>query len=76
MKEVILPEIEKEVNEGKTFANLRQIYNAQILAAWYKLTLKQSLLNQVYTDKNKIKGVDVKDKEIKQKIYEQYLEAF
>ena len=76
VKEEILPEIEKEVNEGKTFANLRQIYNAQILAAWYKLTLKQSLLNQVYSDKNKVKGVDVKDKEIKQKIYEQYLEAF
>lgn len=76
VKEIILPEIEKEVNEGKAFANLRQIYNAEILAYWYKTALKESLLGQVYANKKKVKGVDVKDKEIKQKIYEQYLAAF
>ncbi len=76
VKELILPEIEKEVNEGKNFANLRQIYNAQILAYWYKTALKTSLLGQVYVNKKKVKGIDIKDKEIKQKIYQQYLDAF
>src|SRR3989338_840309 len=40
-REVILPEIEKEVNEGENFAMLRQIYSALILALWYKKTLKE-----------------------------------
>ena len=76
LRELIIPEIEREVNEGKTFANLRQIYNAVILAAWYKKNLKESLLGQVYVDKNKTKGIEIEDKQIKEKIYQQYLEAF
>ncbi|GEM_PF-2975926 len=76
VREVLIPEIEKEVNEGKSFANLRQIHNSLILATWYKMNLKESLLGQVYADQNKIKGVDVEDKETKEKIYQQYLEAF
>ena len=76
IKEVILPELEKEVNEGQTFTNLRQIYNSVILAAWFKQNLKQTLLGQVYVDKTKTKGIDVEDKGINQKIYAQYLEAF
>ncbi len=76
VREVLLPEIEKEVNEGKNFANLRQIFNSLILATWYKENLRASLLGQVYVNKGKVKGVDVNDKEIKQKIYEQYLAAF
>ena len=76
IREVLLPELEKEVNEGKNFANLRQIYNSMILATWYKINLRESLLGQVYMDQNKIRGVDVEDKEISQKIYQQYVEAF
>ncbi len=76
VREVILPEIEKEVNEGKGFANLRQIYHSAILAAWFKQNLRQTLLGQVYVDQAKTKGVDVEDKTVNQKIYEQYLEAF
>ncbi|MFA5260345.1 MAG: hypothetical protein WC450_03865 [Candidatus Omnitrophota bacterium] len=76
VKEIILPAIEQEVNEGKNFAQLRQIYNAMILATWYKKRLKASLLGQVYVNKNKIKGVDVDDHAAKEKLYAQYLEAF
>lgn len=76
LREVLLPEIEKEVNEGTTFANLRQMYQSMILATWYKLNLKNSLLGRIYVDQNKVKGVDTQDKEIKQKIYNQYIEAF
>ncbi|VAX36895.1 hypothetical protein MNBD_UNCLBAC01-1386 [hydrothermal vent metagenome] len=76
VKEVLLPEIEKEINEGKIFANLRQIYNSMLLATWYKSALQESLLGQIYMDQNKVKGVDVEDKQIKQKIYDQYVESF
>ncbi len=76
IREVLIPAIEEEVNHGQAFAQLRQIYNSSILAIWYKQNLKDSLLNQVYADKNKIKGIDLADKDIKDKIYHQYLEAF
>jgi len=76
VKEVLIPEIEKEVNTGETFANLRQIFNSLILATWYKQNLRESLLGRVYMDQNKTKGIDVEDKAIKEKIYAQYLEAF
>ena len=61
VREVIIPIIEKEVNEGSNFAQVRQIYNSMILAAWFKKTLKESLLGQVYADKSKVAGVEVND---------------
>ena len=76
LREIILPEIEKEVNEGATFAPLRQVYHSLILAAWYKNTLKQSFLTRAYADQNKISGVDGVDEEMKDKIYAAYLAAF
>ena len=76
IKDIILPELEKEVNGGQNFANLRQIFNSLILASWYKNNLKEALLNQVYTDKKKVKGIDLKDKTIKEQIYKRYLQAY
>ncbi len=76
IREVVLPEIEKEVNEGENFAKLRQIYQSMIMAAWFKRKLRNGLLGKIYIGANKVSGVDVEDKEIKQKIYDQYLAAF
>ncbi|MEW5895821.1 MAG: ATP-binding protein [Candidatus Omnitrophota bacterium] len=76
IREVILPQIEKEVNEGKNFAPLRQIYDAMILATWFKRNLKEGLLGNVYVDQNKVNGINLHDEAINQKIYAQYLEAF
>ncbi len=76
VRDIILPEIEKEVNTGKNFANLRQIVNSLILANWYKKNLKEAVLNQVYTGQNKVKGIDLQDKSIKNQIYERYLQAY
>lgn len=76
IKDLLIPEIEREVNEGKTFANLRQIYNAVILASWYKQALKESILGQVYVDQKKLKGVETDDKTVNEKIYSQYVESF
>ncbi|MBF0522591.1 MAG: hypothetical protein HQL24_05990 [Candidatus Omnitrophica bacterium] len=76
IKEIIIPELEKEVNVGKSFAPLRQIYYSMILATWFKRNLKESLLGKSYVDQNKTAGVDIKDKQEKLKIYDRYLEAF
>jgi hypothetical protein len=75
MRTILLPEIEHEVNTGAHFAPLRQIYNAVILASWYKDNLRDSLLGQIYVDQGKIRGIDTVDPAEKEKIYEQYLET-
>ncbi len=36
MKETVLPSIQEEVNQGKAYARLRQVYNSLILAEYYK----------------------------------------
>lgn len=77
VREIIIPEIEREVNEGRTFANLRQIYNAMILATWYKRKLKGSLLSRVYADRQKTRGIALADPAtVREQIYDRYLEAF
>jgi len=76
IKQIILPELEKEVNQGKNFAPLRQIFNSVILSTWYKKNLKEALLNQVYADRAKVKGINLNDSTIKEQIYQQYLKAF
>ncbi|MDD3375317.1 MAG: FHA domain-containing protein [Candidatus Omnitrophica bacterium] len=74
IREIIIPALEKEVNTGKNFAKLRQIYNSLILAYWFKHNLKESIINKVYSDQSKIRGVDVKD--VSQDIYNQYVDSF
>ncbi|MCR4336340.1 MAG: hypothetical protein NUV91_00840, partial [Candidatus Omnitrophica bacterium] len=76
IREIIVPEIEREVNEGEQFVLLRQIYHSVILATWFKKNLKKSLLGETYVDKAKVKGVETDDPEMKEKIYQQYLDAF
>jgi len=76
VREIIIPELDREVNEGKNFAQLRQVYNSLILATWYKKKIKDSILEQVYAGKNKVVGVNIDDPKENQKIYEQYLQAF
>ncbi len=76
VREVIVPLIEKEVNEGSNFVQVRQIYSTMILATWFKKTLKDSLLGKVYADESKVAGIAINDPEAKSRIYRQYLEAY
>ncbi|MCB9757061.1 MAG: hypothetical protein H6753_01400 [Candidatus Omnitrophica bacterium] len=88
IREIVLPEIEKEVNEGKNFAKLRQVYHAMIMATWFKRKLKNGMLDKIYVGANKVAGVEytasVIDKSSttpqlrndKELIYQQYLAAF
>ncbi|MBF0484456.1 MAG: hypothetical protein HQL25_07100 [Candidatus Omnitrophica bacterium] len=76
VREIVLPLLEKEVNEGKHFAMLRQIYSAMILSTWYKKNLKESLLGKGYMDKSKTYGVELQEKGANEAIYQKYVEAF
>ena len=76
VRQIILPEIEKEVNTGKNFAPLRQIYQALILAKWYKETIQNGLMDALYTNKRKVAGVNVNDPGVKEEIYRRYLKAY
>ena len=77
IREIILPELEKEVNTGKNFAVLRQVLSGMILATWYKKALKESILARVYADKSKVKGVNIKASPVTiDNIYQNYLKAF
>ena len=75
VKDVLAVEIERDVNKGKNFSQLRQIYSALILSTWFKKKFSQSFYKH-YMDKNKIAGIDLEDKTIKDKIFNQYVEAF
>jgi hypothetical protein len=57
LREIVIPVLEKEVNEGQNFAQLRQVYQSLILASWYKKKVKESILSKVYADKKKVKGL-------------------
>ncbi|MCR4336784.1 MAG: hypothetical protein NUV91_03150 [Candidatus Omnitrophica bacterium] len=76
IREVVVPILEKEVNEGEHFVLLRQMYHSLVLATWYKRNLKESFLTKAYVDQAKIKGVDVDDPAVKERIYQQYLQAY
>ncbi len=85
VRDIIIPELTKEINEGKNFAQLRQVYQSLILATWYKKKIKDSILTQIYADKNKVAGVGYSLPPVgrareggvsPQDIYQQYLTAF
>lgn len=76
LKEIILPIVEEEVNTGAHFAPLRQLYHAIILASWYKQHLKQAILTQVYADQSQAQGIQLEPLDLRDAIYNQYMEAF
>ena len=75
-REIVLPLLDKEVNEGRNFAQVRQMYHSAVLAIWFKDALKESLLGKVYVNKGKVGGIDIQEKDIKEKVYERYLKAY
>lgn len=76
MREIIIPMLEQELNEGKTFALMRQIYHAVILAKWYRERMQDSIWSKFYIDQKKLKGVVINDGQIKNDIYQRYTLAY
>ncbi|MBF0331690.1 MAG: hypothetical protein HQL17_07105 [Candidatus Omnitrophica bacterium] len=75
-REVILPILEREVNEGEQFAGLRQICYALALAVWYKGKIKQGIVARQFVDQGKTAGIRHDDPAMVNKVYDRYLEAF
>jgi glycogen debranching enzyme len=76
MRSVILPVIEKEVNEGKNFAVTRQIYHAAILGKWYREQIRETLVARKYAGQNKVAGVTAPEPGVKEDIYQRYIQAY
>ena len=82
VREIVIPALTKEVNEGKNFSQLRQVFYSLILATWYKKKIKDSILNKVYSDRKKTQGLvipakaGIHNKNDVEFIYQQYLQAF
>ncbi|MDE2027911.1 MAG: hypothetical protein KGJ11_05165, partial [Candidatus Omnitrophica bacterium] len=76
LRAIVIPELTREVNDDKNFAALRQVYNSLILATWYKKKIKNSILEAVYADKNKVGGVGYGSGIDVESIYQRYLRAF
>lgn len=75
-QDILLPSLKEDVNHGRNFARLRQIFHSVILAAWFKKNLRQTILGQRYIGKNMIEGINIEDRNVKERVYQQYLEAF
>lgn len=73
--DLLLPTVTEQVNNGKHFAKLRQIYSALILAQWFKQKFSNTFYKD-YIDKNKIKGIEIEDKKAKDKIWKLYCDSF
>lgn len=76
IRQVVLPVLEKEINEGENFVRLRQVYQSLILAMWYKQKVRASLLSKAYVNQQKILGVNIDDPKEADKIWMRYVEAF
>ncbi|MBF0387033.1 MAG: hypothetical protein HQL20_04170 [Candidatus Omnitrophica bacterium] len=76
LREVVIPVLEHEVNEGANFAPLRQVYASLILALWYKQRMRHDLLGREYADRNKVSGIEIGEKDAKSRVYQSYLQAF
>ncbi|MBF0594740.1 MAG: S8 family serine peptidase [Candidatus Omnitrophica bacterium] len=78
IRDIVIPQLEQEVNEGANFAPLRQVYYSLILALWFKRHMKDSILGRKYVDQNKIQGIERTglSQGSPEIIYQQYLQAF
>ena len=78
VREIVIPALTREVNQGKNFAQLRQVFYSLILATWYKKKIKDSILNKIYSNQDKIGNLSSPNVSVgdPQHIYQQYLQAF
>lgn len=74
--DLILPELKKEINSGKHFTRLRQIYHSLILSAWFKAKVGKQVIWKDYADSLKINGVDTADLTTKNRVFNRYASSF
>ena len=71
----LLDAISKEVNTGRNFTRVRQLYNSLILAFWFKKQINGGLFDK-YVDSLRVKGIDVADAGVKDAVYALYKKSF
>jgi tetratricopeptide (TPR) repeat protein len=72
---MLLPAVDKEVNGGKRFAPMRQVYKAVLLGLWFKKRVASSFYAS-YIDAQKTGGIDASDARVREMIFKRYAEAF
>ena len=75
VKDLLVPALKKDVNNGRNFAELRSMFYSVLLAQWFKRKFSDSLY-KFYFDAEKTAGVDVAPAELKKAIFERYVKAF
>lgn len=75
VRDLLIPEINYEINSGRNFANLRQIYHSVLLGMWFKKKFVNSFYKD-YFNTSKVNGIDIADIDAKNKIFNLYVEAF
>lgn len=76
MEEIVLPQLNKRVNEAYAYADLKEVYNALILAQWYKQKFNpftDSLLK--ITDYRILNDVELNYSYQPEQIYQDYLKS-
>jgi hypothetical protein len=84
LRQIVIPVLEKEVNEGANFALLRQVCYSLILSVWLKKKLMASvagvqespqhdprttsILAQIFVDRHKTQGVEITDAQAQTKL--------
>ena len=75
LRDVLVPTLYKDVNNGRNFAELRQMFRSVLLAQWFKRKFAKSLYG-FYFNSSKTAGLDVVSEELNTKVFEQYVSAF
>lgn len=75
-KHKILPLIEEEVNKGRTFIVLRQLYYSLILAYYFKNKMNSQENFRKYIDREKISPLQISNNNFQECIYKSYLNSF
>lgn len=73
--QTILPTVINEINNGKNFARLRQIYYSMLLGMWFKKRLRESFFANIIEQKN-MNGLNLVEEGVKEKIWGQYCRSF
>ncbi len=82
IKEQILPKLNKEINTGKKYSQLRQVYYSLILAQWFKMQCKSGSimqnidLSKGLLDSRNLENLVSKDIWSKEKFYADYKKSF
>ena len=75
LNNTLLPRIKKEVNKGKNFAGLRQLYSSIILAQYFKIKYSDSVYSY-YINKEQTDSINTQDASLKEDVFKMYVKAF